>query len=55
MEFLVVVKSLKVMDEEFQAIARPPEDLTASTTMELLFFRIPESIVWIFSLFLFVS
>jgi hypothetical protein len=39
MEFLVVVKSLRVIVEGFQAIARPPEALATSTAMELLFFQ----------------
>jgi hypothetical protein len=48
MEFLVVVKSLRVIVVGFQAIASPPEALDASTAMELLFFQRRESRVWRF-------
>jgi hypothetical protein len=39
MDFLVVLKSLRMIDEGFQVIARPPEALDMSTAMELLFSR----------------
>jgi hypothetical protein len=55
MEFLVVVKSLRVIYVGFQAIARPLEAPTASTEMDLLFFQRRDIKTFRLSLLLLVS